>query len=141
MAIVELAINGSRKPVSLSDIADRQSISLSYLEQIFALLRRAKLVRSVRGPGGGYLLAKTPDQVRISDVFTAVDDTTGDKRCTPATPHACSNLTARCVTHDLWLELGAEVQRYLSSVTVADVIAGKGMLGGGVGNAETVAAE
>ena len=75
MAMVDLARHAQAKPVSLSDIAARQEISLSYLEQLFARLRRAGLVKSVRGPGGGYLLAHAEDQTRISDIIIAVDDT------------------------------------------------------------------
>jgi len=124
MAVVDLAMRGDQKPVPLSDIAERQNISLSYLEQMFSRLRRSKLVRSVRGPGGGYLLARQPDQIRIADVFVAVDDTAREKKCSPAMPNICSNRSARCATHDLWAELGNETFRYLNSVTVADVVAG-----------------
>jgi len=128
MAVVDLAMSGDEKPVPLSDIADRQDISLSYLEQMFSKLRRAKLVRSVRGPGGGYLLARTPDQVRVADVYVAVDDTAQGNKCSPGMPSACSNRTDKCITHDLWVDLGNEVHKYLNSVTVADVMA-RGMLG------------
>ncbi|MEQ9487719.1 MAG: Rrf2 family transcriptional regulator [Alphaproteobacteria bacterium] len=141
MAVVELAIRGENKPVSLIDIAERQSISLSYLEQIFARLRRAKLVRSIRGPGGGYLLAKTPDQVRISDVFSAFDDLPRDGRCSPSIPHACSNRSVRCATHNLWAELGNEMFRAMQSITVADVVNGSGLLAATGENAGSFAAD
>lgn len=124
MAVVDLAMCGDQKPVPLSDIADRQDISLSYLEQMFSRLRRSKLVRSVRGPGGGYLLARKPDQIRIADVFVAIDESSSEKKCSPAMPSICSNRSVHCATHDLWTELGNETFRYLNSVTVADVMAG-----------------
>ena len=127
MAVVDLAMCGNAKPVPLSEIADRQDISLSYLEQMFSRLRRAKLVRSVRGPGGGYLLARKPEQVRVADIFIAVDETARERKCSPGLPGACSSRSVHCATHSLWTELGNEVYRYLSSKTVADVMSGNVM--------------
>ena len=122
MAMVDLAIHSQGKPVSLADIADRQEISLSYLEQLFAKLRRGGLVKSVRGPGGGYLFAHDVDQTRIADIILAVDEPIRATRCTPGQPLGCRGTETRCQTHDLWEELGNQIYRYLSSVTVDDVV-------------------
>ena len=122
MAMVDLAANTKGRPVSLADIAERQEISLSYLEQLFAKLRRGSLVNSVRGPGGGYLLAHDPNEMRISDIILAVDEPIRATRCTPGQPFGCRSNKSRCLTHDLWEELGNQIYLYLSSVTVADVV-------------------
>ncbi len=122
MAMVDLAMHSDNKPISLADIADRQEISLSYLEQLFAKLRRGGLVRSVRGPGGGYLLAREDIETRISDIILAVDEPIRATRCTPGQPYGCRINKSRCMTHDLWEELGNQIYLYLSSVTVADVV-------------------
>lgn len=124
MAMVDLAVHGQKapaEPVSLADIAERQEISLSYLEQLFAKLRRGGLVKSVRGPGGGYLLAKPADETRVADVVLAVDEPIRATRCNPGTPEGCRVNKARCVTHDLWEELGNQIHLFLSSVTLTDV--------------------
>ncbi len=123
MAMVDLAMHSDNKPISLADIADRQEISLSYLEQLFAKLRRGGLVRSVRGPGGGYLLAREDVETRSSDIILAVDEPIRATRCTPGQPFGCRINKSRCMTHDLWEELGNQIYLYLSSVTVADVVA------------------
>jgi len=123
MAMVDLAKNSDGQPVVLADIAERQAISLSYLEQLFAKLRGASLVRSVRGPGGGYLLGHGADEIRISDIILAVDEPIRATRCSPGAPLGCTANKARCLTHDLWEELGNQIQLYLSSVTLADVCA------------------
>lgn len=122
MAMVDLAMHSDNKPISLADIADRQEISLSYLEQLFAKLRRGGLVRSVRGPGGGYLLAREDTDTRISDIILAVDEPIRATRCTPGQPFGCRSNKSRCMTHDLWEELGNQIYLYLSSVTIADVV-------------------
>lgn len=123
MAMVDLTRNSDGSPVALADIAERQEISLSYLEQLFAKLRRGGLVRSVRGPGGGYLLAHPADATRISDIILAVDEPIRATRCAPGSPSGCRSNKSRCLTHDLWEELGNQIHLYLSSVTLADVCA------------------
>src|SRR5690606_3528740 len=122
MAMVDLAKQSNGRPVALSDIAERQEISLSYLEQLFAKLRRGGLVKSVRGPGGGYMLAYPPNQMRISDIILAVDEPIRATRCLPGAPQGCTGKPTRCMTHDLWEELGHQIQLFLSRVTVADVV-------------------
>ncbi|MFQ6016622.1 MAG: Rrf2 family transcriptional regulator [Kiloniellaceae bacterium] len=122
MALVDLAMHSEDRPVSLADIAERQEISLSYLEQLFSKLRRGGLVKSVRGPGGGYLLAHGSEETRISDIILAVDEPIRATRCTPGQPFGCRANKSRCTTHDLWEELGNQIYLYLSSITVADVV-------------------
>ncbi|MDA1131603.1 MAG: Rrf2 family transcriptional regulator [Proteobacteria bacterium] len=122
MAMADLALHSSAKPVSLSEIADRQEISLSYLEQLFGRLRRNSLVRSVRGPGGGYLLAREAKAMRVSDIVIAVDEPLAATRCKPGSATGCHSDHSRCITHDLWEELGNQIHLYLSSVTLADIV-------------------
>ena len=125
MAMVDLTMHAGERPVVLADIAERQDISLSYLEQLFAKLRRAELVRSVRGPGGGYLLARGADETLISQVVLAVDEPIRVTRCKPGDPIGCRGNKSRCMTHDLWEELGNQVYLFLSSVTIGDVVASR----------------
>ena len=132
MAMVDLADNGADngkgRPVALADIAERQEISLSYLEQLFGKLRKGGLVKSVRGPGGGYLLARPADDMRISDVILAVDEPIQATRCKPGSPKGCKTNKGRCLTHELWEELGNQIYLYLSSVSLSDVC-GRRILG------------
>ena len=122
MAMVDLARHAQAKPVSLSDIAARQEISLSYLEQLFARLRRAGLVKSVRGPGGGYRLARTSIDTRVSEIILAVDEPIKATRCTEMGTSGCRADRSKCLTHDLWEELGNQIQMFLSSVSLNDVL-------------------
>lgn len=122
MAMVDLATHSRGKPVALADVAQRQEISLSYLEQLFGKLRRGGLVKSVRGPGGGYLLARAEGDTRVSDIILAVDEPIKATRCTPGSPTGCHSNKGRCLTHDLWEELGNQIYLYLSSVSLQDVV-------------------
>jgi Rrf2 family iron-sulfur cluster assembly transcriptional regulator len=121
MAMVDLATHSKGKPTTLADVADRQEISLSYLEQLFGHLRRGQLVTSVRGPGGGYLLAREPAEIRVADVIMAVDEPIKATRCTPGSPAGCHGGQQRCLTHDLWEELGNQIYLFLNSVSLEDV--------------------
>ena len=122
MAMADLAGHeeGSRA-VSLADIAQRQEISLSYLEQLFAKLRRHGLVKSARGPGGGYRLTRPADELRVADIILAVDEPIRATRCLPGSK-GCMTASIRCVTHDLWEELGQQIHVFLSSISLADVV-------------------
>ena len=122
MAMVDLAKHSRGQPVSLAEIAERQEISLSYLEQLFARLRKGGLVKSMRGPGGGYRLAHSAAETRISDIILAVDEPIRATRCTPGAPIGCPGNQTRCLTHDLWEELGNQIHLYLSSVSLSDVV-------------------
>jgi len=127
MAMADLAGNAGTdraesRPVALADIAARQDISLSYLEQLFAKLRRGGLVTSVRGPGGGYRLSRPSTELRIADIILAVDEPIAATRCKTGSTKGCTKTGARCVTHDLWEELGQQIHVFLSSVSLADVV-------------------
>ena len=113
------------RAVALADIAARQEISLSYLEQLFARLRRRGLVVSARGPGGGYRLAKTAEETLISDIIIAVDEPMRVTRCNAKVAQGCMARGERCLTYDLWDEMGRRIQGYLASVSLADVLDGK----------------
>lgn len=128
MALVDIAAHTVGKPIALADVAERQEISLSYLEQLFGKLRRGGLVKSVRGPGGGYLLARDAGDTRIADIILSVDEPIKTTRCTPGSPVGCKSNKSRCLTHDLWQELGNHIYLYLNSVSLADVI-GERVLG------------
>jgi len=123
MAMADLASHTAEaKPLALADIAQRQDISLSYLEQLFAKLRRGGLVTSVRGPGGGYRLSRPSGELRIADIIVAVDESITATRCKTGSAAGCTKSGARCVTHDLWEELGQQIHVFLSSVSLADVV-------------------
>lgn len=121
-AMVDLARHSNGYPVPLGEIADRQEISLSYLEQLFARLRRNGLVSSVRGPGGGYLLARPAEETCIADIVMAVDGPVGTASFGTGAMDGAQPIRTCPLTHDLWLELDNQVHSYLSSVTLADVI-------------------
>ena len=123
MAMADLARHGRERAVSLAEIAARQEISLSYLEQLFARLRRAGLVKSVRGPGGGYRLSSASAEIMVSDIVLAVDEPIRATRCSgQGSPKGCMIGGERCITLDLWAGLGDEIHRYLSSVSLEDVL-------------------
>ena len=123
-ALADIALNGQAQPVTLAEISERQDISLAYLEQLFVRLRRAGIVESVRGPGGGYLLATAPEQLRISDIMVAVDERLNAMGCDGKWEQdgGCAKSTAACLTHNLWEQLSAHVHVFLSQTTIADVI-------------------
>lgn len=121
MAMADLATAGDGIVVSLAAISARQHISLPYLEQLFAKLRRAGLVESVRGPGGGYRLAATAGNITLAEVMAAVDEPVKMTRCTSGEPGGCV-VGNRCLTHDLWRSLGEHIIGFLDGVTLADVV-------------------
>ena len=125
MAMADLARReaGAGRAVALADIAERQEISLSYLEQLFARLRRKGLVKSARGPGGGYRLARTAEETNIAEIVHAVDEPLHATRC--AESKGCMLKGERCLTHDLWEDLGHRIEDYLASVSLADVLSGR----------------
>lgn len=117
------ARNAEADYVSLADISERQQISVAYLEQIFARLRRAGLVESVRGPGGGYRLARAAADTRVSDIMSAVDEALNAAKCGDASASSgCGGSREACLTHDLWEQLSAHVHVFLHGVSLADVV-------------------
>jgi Rrf2 family iron-sulfur cluster assembly transcriptional regulator len=126
MAMADLARRQDEpcRAVALADIAARQEISLSYLEQLFARLRRKGLVQSARGPGGGYRLSRAAEDTSIADIVLAVDEPLHATRCAEK-GKGCMLKGERCLTHDLWDDLGHRIEDYLASVSLADVITGR----------------
>jgi Rrf2 family iron-sulfur cluster assembly transcriptional regulator len=134
MAMVELAARQQgranpcagappeRSQVTLAEIAQSQLLSLAYLEQLFGPLRRAGLVASARGPGGGYRLARPPAEITVAEIVLAVDEPIQATRCEAGSPGCLAGV--RCPTHDLWAELGDHIRLFLEGVTLADVICG-----------------
>jgi Rrf2 family iron-sulfur cluster assembly transcriptional regulator len=119
-AMLDLALRHGKGPVTLAGISERQDISLSYLEQLFGKLRRHQLVDSVRGPGGGYTLAKPLDAVSVADIIRAVDEPVDATQC--GGKENCHD-EHRCMTHDLWTSLNKKIYEYLDSVTLAELVA------------------
>ncbi len=118
-AMLDLALNGKDGPVTLADISENQGISLSYLEQLFAALRSKELVRGVRGPGGGYYLGKSADEISIANIICAVDEWVEFTRC--GGRQNCSG-GARCLTHTLWDDLSAEIFNFLAGISLGDLV-------------------
>lgn len=118
-AMLDLALHDQAGPVALADIATRQGISLSYLEQLFARLRKRGLVRSVRGPGGGYRLGRDAGEIAVSDVIWAVDEMVDATRC--GGRENCQG-EERCLTHDLWHDLSQQIQEFLSRIDLAQLV-------------------
>lgn len=118
-AMLDLALHRTQGPINLADISARQGISLSYLEQLFARLRRQGLVASARGPGGGYLLGRGTSEISISDVIGAVDESVDATRCGGRKNCQAHEL---CLTHDLWEELSQQITNFLSGISLADLV-------------------
>ena len=118
-AMIDLALRSGEGPVTLAGISERQKISLSYLEQLFGKLRRHGLVDSVRGPGGGYCLARPGNQITVTDIVCAVDEPLDATQCGG---HENCRDEERCMTHDLWATLNTKMYEYLSSVTLANLV-------------------
>ena len=118
-AMLELALHAGKGPVTLADISASQGISLSYLEQLFAALRAKKLVRGVRGPGGGYYLGKEPGEISIANIICAVDEWVEFTRC--GGRENCRE-GQRCMTHHLWDQLSDEIFRFLSDISLQNLV-------------------
>jgi Rrf2 family iron-sulfur cluster assembly transcriptional regulator len=118
-AMLDIAYYDRGNPISLPEIAERQGISLSYLEQLFSRLKKSGLVESIKGPGGGYKLSKNANDIVISEVIKAVDDSVETTACNGKAN--CHN-NQQCLSHNLWEDLGAEINNFLSDVTLQQVI-------------------
>ena len=119
-AMLDLALNAEKGPVSLADISERQGISISYLEQLFAKLRRNKLVASVRGPGGGYHLSTEAAEISVASVIDAVDESVDATRC--AGLGDCQD-GETCLTHYLWCDLSEQLHAFLTGISLGDLVA------------------
>jgi len=128
MALADIAKNGDGASLSLSGVAERQHLSLAYLEQIFLQLRRAGIVESVRGRSGGYRLARPAEQITVADVLSAVEEKTRMTRCMGEDGVGCLG-PDRCLTHNLWHALGEEIRGFLTGVTLGDVVSGRQLSG------------
>tara|TARA_B100001029_G_C14909415_1_gene365597 strand:+ start:126 stop:554 length:429 start_codon:yes stop_codon:yes gene_type:complete len=122
MAMADLAANQNGKPVSLNDISLRQNISLSYLEQLFSKLKNDKLVKSVRGSSGGYILEKNPKEIRISNIIFAVDEQIKTLNCKRESKKGCNGKTIKCITHNLWDDLENHINNFFEKVSLNDVV-------------------
>ncbi len=124
MAMVELTVRGGGvEPITLAAISEMQEIPLAYLEQIFAKLRKRELVQSVRGPGGGYKLARPASEMTIADIILGAEEAIKMTRCdAQKSEHGCMAAKTRCMTHDLWDGLGKQIFHYLSGITLEDVV-------------------
>lgn len=118
-AMLDLALHNAHGPINLADIAKRQEISLAYLEQLFAKLKKSSLVESARGPGGGYRLKRPADEISVRDVIDAVDEPVDTTRCGGL--ENCQG-ELRCLTHDLWEDLNTRISEFLNGVTLAELI-------------------
>ena len=118
-AMIDIAMNSTKGPATLAGVSDRQKISLSYLEQLFGKLRRHGLVESVRGPGGGYHLARSAESISVADIITAVDEPIDATQC--GGRENCHD-DRRCMTHELWAGLNNHIFEYLQSVTLEQLV-------------------
>ncbi len=120
MAMADLAMRGENTPVTLSAISERQKISLSYLEQLFGKLRRSRIVESVRGPGGGYNLAKPAQEITIAEIIVAVDEPLDATKC--GGKANCRGERDSCITHELWMGLNDKILEYLRAITLKQLV-------------------
>ena len=122
MALADLANFDKQNPVSLRDISLRQNISLVYLEQIFSKLKKNNIVKSVRGINGGYILTKQPNDIKIADIFFAVDEKVKTVKCKKDSKRSCNGKLTKCITHNLWDELELHINNFFESKNLNDLI-------------------
>jgi Rrf2 family iron-sulfur cluster assembly transcriptional regulator len=122
MAMADLAKNRDPRPVSLSEISLRQGISILYLEQLFLKLKQNSLVNSTRGPHGGYVLSKSPDQIKLSNIISAVDEEVKMLKCNKNSKKGCNGKSVKCITHSLWDELGEHINLFFKQKSLEDVL-------------------
>jgi len=122
MAMADLAKNNANQPTNLTDISFRQGISLSFLEQIFSKLKKNNLVQSSRGPFGGYLLAKRPEEIKISNIINAVDEKVKTVGCKKESKKGCTGKSVKCITHNLWDDLENHINSFFEKNTLKDIV-------------------
>ena len=122
MAMADLALFQNGKPVSLNDISLRQNISLSYLEQLFSKLKNSKLVKSVRGPSGGYILDKNPKDIKLSNIIFAVDEKVKTLNCKKDSKKGCNGKNTKCITHNLWDDLEQHINTFFENKSLNDLL-------------------
>ena len=122
MAMADLAKSNIKKPTSLAEISLRQGISVSYLEQLFLKLRKNNLVQSVRGPLGGYVLTKYPEQIKLLSIINAVDEKIKTVKCKKDSKKGCNGKSIKCITHNLWDDLEAHINKFFEDNTLSDIL-------------------
>ena len=122
MAMADLAKNNVKKPTSLTEISLRQGISIAYLEQLFLKLRKNNLVQSVRGPSGGYLLSKNPGEIKLLSIIRAVDEKVKTVKCKKESKKGCNGKSVKCITHNLWDDLEAHINKFFEDNTLNDIL-------------------
>jgi len=125
MALADLAMFNSSNPVSLRDISLRQGISLDYLEQIFFKLKKNNIVKSIRGTHGGYILSKNPDQIKLANIFSAVDEKVKTIQCKKESKKGCNGKSSKCITHNLWDELEEHIKFFFENKNLGDLVTNK----------------
>ena len=122
MAMADLAKNYVKEPISLTEISLRQGISIDYLEQLFSKLRKNNLVQSTRGPSGGYLLSKPPDEIKLLSILSAVDEKIKTVKCRKELKKGCNGKSIKCITHNLWDELETHINKFFEDNTLNDIL-------------------
>jgi len=122
MAMADLAKNNTKKPVSLTEISLRQGISLSFLEQLFLQLKKNDLVQSARGPCGGYMLSKAPEDIKLSSIIKAVDEKIKTVKCKKSSKKGCNGKAIKCITHNLWDDLETHINNFFEKNTLKDIL-------------------
>ena len=122
MAMADLAKTNAKEPTSLSEISLRQGISISYLEQLFLKLRRNNLVESARGPSGGYLLTKPPEEIKLLSIISAVDEKIKTVKCKKESKKGCNGKSVKCITHNLWDDLENHINNFFEKNTLKDIL-------------------
>ena len=122
MAMADLAKNNVKEPTSLVEISLRQGISISYLEQLFLKLRKNNLVQSTRGPSGGYILIKPPGEIKLLSIINAVDEKIKTVKCKKESKRGCNHKSIKCITHNLWDDLEAHINKFFYDNTLSDIL-------------------
>ena len=122
MAMADLAKNYVKEPISLAEISLRQGISIAYLEQLFLKLRKSNLVQSARGPSGGYVLIKPPEQIKLLSIINAVDEKIKTVKCKKESKRSCNGKSIKCITHNLWDELEVHINKFFADNTLKDIL-------------------
>ena len=122
MAMADLAKNYVKEPISLTEISLRQGISIDYLEQLFSKLRKNNLVQSTRGPSGGYLLSKPPDEIKLLSIISAVDEKIKTVKCRKESKKGCNGKSIKCITHNLWDDLENHINKFFENNTLNDIL-------------------
>ena len=122
MAMADLALFRDKGPISLTDISLRQNISLAYLEQIFIKLKHKNLVKSIRGAQGGYVLDTSPEEIKISNIISAVDEEIKTLNCKKESKRGCNNKSSKCITHNLWDQLDQHIKSFFEKIKLQDLV-------------------